>query len=446
MKTLRTSLFAALGLSALAGVAGANAFNINEHDPRVTGRGGATAASNDGPSSIVFNPGGIAISEGTNVAIGSAIYIAEGTYQPEGGEKTKTDSSPSVVPSFYITSRVHDMLAVGVGFHLPFGLAVSWPDSHAQRDIVMDQNLRTYFITPTVGLNLKKQVPGLSLGVGADIVPATIELEQDILFGDPGSPECTVGEDGCALGNALLAGDTIGFGVRAGVMYHPPAVKGLKVGVMYRSPIKLKFEGTGDFDIADPFRSQLPPDGAITAEITLPQTVWGGIAYSPVKNLEVEVNAVWIDWSETFENGDLTINFTDAMVSTAQPQDYEDKVSYRFGVDYYLEAQKLGLRAGFVYDPTPIPSRTLTARLPDIDRKNITLGASKQFGNYGAHLGMLWVTPGKRDTDTADPYSPQFKAEYGVQAFVVSLGVSAKFGGETNASASATGGATVSKK
>jgi len=428
MKTLRTTLFAALGVGALASVASANAFNINEHDARVTGRGGATAASNDDPSSIVFNPGGIALSEGTQIAIGSSVYIAQGSYEDSTG-KTKTDSSPSVVPNLYVTSRVHDMIAVGIGFHLPFGLAVSWPDGHAQQDVIQDQNLRTYFISPVVGVNLHKQVPGLSFGGGVDIVPATIELENVIAFGD-------------TEGTAHLGGDAIGIGFRAGAMYHPPAVKGLKIGAMYRSKVKIDFEGDGDFDIPDPFRGQLPPDGAIKASITLPQSIAGGVAYSPVKNLELEVNAVWIDWSQTFENGDLTIELPAGAVS-AQPQDYENTITYRFGVDYALPKYRMGLRAGFIYDPTPIPTTTLTARLPDINRKNVTLGASKQFGDYGVHLGMLWVTPGERDTSDI-PNEPQFKGTYGVQAFVISLGLTAQFGGA--AKPAPAGDPTIAKK
>ena len=38
------------------------------------------------------------------------------------------------------------------------------------------------------------------------------------------------------------------------------------------------------------------------------------------------------------------------------------------------------------------------------------------------------MTPGERDTDNADPYSPIFKGTYGVQAFVMSLGITGKFG------------------
>lgn len=416
MQTLRTSLFAALGLGALTSVASANAFNINEHDARVTGRGGASAATNTEPSSIVFNPGGIAVNEGTNVAVGSSLYIAMGSYEGNGVDKTETDSDPSIVPNVYITSRVHDMIAVGVGLHLPFGLAVSWPEQHAQADVIQDQSLRTFFITPSVGINLDKQVPGLSIGGGVDIVPATVELEQAVIFGD-------------TQGTAHLGGDALGIGGRFGVMYRPAAMPEVSIGAMWRSQVKLDFEGTGDFDIADPYRAQLPPDGDITTSITLPMSVAGGIAYSPIEQLQVEANVVWIDWSKFNE---LRINLpgTDAMGNpnvTVSPQNYEDTLTYRLGVEYKLPAQTAALRAGFIYDPSPIPGTTLTARLPDINRKNVTVGASKQFGDYGVHFGFLWVTPGERDTSD-EQYMPAFKGTYGVQAFVTSLSLSGSFG------------------
>lgn len=418
---IRKLLFSTLGLGALASQASGNAFNINEHDARVTGRGGATAASNTEPSSVVFNPGGIAINEGTQIALGTAFYFAQGTYENMDTAKQETDSGMSTVPSIYVTSRVHDMIAVGVGLHFPFGLAVSWPTGHPQADVIQDQNLRTYFITAGAGVNLHKQVPGLSIGAGIDIVPATIELENTVGFGE-------------VQGTAHLGGDAVGIGGRVGVMYHSPDVKGLKLGVMYRTPVALDFEGNGDFDIPDPYRAQLPPDGTINASITLPQQVWGGVAYSPMPNLDIEYNAVWINWAQTWDDGNLVIDLPDdgnpatPRPQSVQPQDYKNTVSHRIGVEYRMPAQKLALRAGFIYDPSPIPTTTLTARLPDINRKNITIGGSYQITPaYGVHLGLLWVTPGERDTSD-EMYQPQFKGTYGVQAFVANLGVSGAFG------------------
>ncbi len=158
MKFIEQLAFASvLGSSAIAS---ANAFNINEHDAAATGRGGATAATNTSPSSIVFNPGGLAVADGTNIQIGGSLIFATGAYTPlDGGDKVETDTSPAIVPSAYVTSRINDMVAVGIGLHFPFGLAISWPDAHPQSDVIQDQSLRTYFITPSVGLNLDRSVP-----------------------------------------------------------------------------------------------------------------------------------------------------------------------------------------------------------------------------------------------------------------------------------------------
>lgn len=409
MKFIEQLAFASvLGSSAIAS---ANAFNINEHDAAATGRGGATAATNTSPSSIVFNPGGLAVADGTNIQIGGSLIFATGAYTPlDGGDKVETDTSPAIVPSAYVTSRINDMVAVGIGLHFPFGLAISWPDAHPQSDVIQDQSLRTYFITPSVGLNLDRSVPGLSIGAGIDVVPATVELKQALIFGD-------------TRGMAHLGGDAVGVGGRVGVMYRPPAAKGLKLGVMYRSAVKLDFEGKGDFDIADPFRAQLPPDGDISTSITLPQQVWGGVAYSPVDKLELELDAVWIDWSKFKE---LRIELP-AGAETVSPQNYKDTVSFRIGGEYTLTEQRAAVRAGFVYDPTPMPRESLTARLPDIDRKVATLGGSKYFGDFGAHLGLLWVMPGSRQASD-ELYMPVYKAKYDVQAFVASLSITGHLG------------------
>ncbi len=408
MKTLKHFLFA--GILGSSGLASANAFNVNEHDAAVTGRGGATAATNTSASSIVFNPGGIAAEAGTSFTIGGTAYFAEGSYEANG-DKTATDSDPSVVPSLYFKSRIGDVVAIGVGFHLPFGLAVSWPDHHAQSQVIQDQSLRTYFITPSLGFNLSKAIPGLSIGGGLDIVPATVQLEREVDFGD-------------AQGTAVLGGKATGIGGRAGIMYNPASLKELHLGVMWRSQVTLDFEGTGDFDIVDPYRAQLPPDGDISTSVTLPQQVWGGLAFDASPNLQLEYNAVWINW-EKFE--ELRISLPGG-VDTVTPENYRNTVSHRLGLEYKWPTA--AVRAGFVYDPTPIPSSTLSAQLPDVDRRNITFGASKTMGsNMAAHLGFLWVTPGERDTSTANPYEPQFKATYGVQAFVASLSISGTFGG-----------------
>ena len=106
-------------------------------------------------------------------------------------------------------------------------------------------------------------------------------------------------------------------------MYQPPTREAAQLGVMWRSQVKLDFSGKGDFDIDPQFRSQLPPDGDITTSITLPQSVWGGAAYTPTPELEIEANAVWINWS-TFK--ELRIELPDG-TDVVAPQNYKNTVT-----------------------------------------------------------------------------------------------------------------------
>ena len=67
-------------------------------------------------------------------------------------------------------------------------LRLDWPETSPGRSNIRHADLRTFFISPTFGLNLSRWAPGLSLGLGVDLVPASVRLERDILFGtDAGS-------------------------------------------------------------------------------------------------------------------------------------------------------------------------------------------------------------------------------------------------------------------
>jgi long-chain fatty acid transport protein len=411
MHTLRTSLFAALGLGALAGAASANGFFIYEFDAKANGRAGAAMATAEGASSIGYNPGGMALADGINVSATAVLIAAKGSYTDPNDQQTDIDSSPAVVPSAFASWRVNEMFAVGVGFTLPFGLALSWPDNHPQEELVQDASLRSYFITPAVGVNLDKQVPGLSLGAGLDLVPATVKLERAIIFGE-------------THGTAVLGGTAFGVGGRLGVQYRPPKLKQLHVGATWRSQVNLDFEGTGDFDIDPAFRSQLPPDGDITTSIKLPQSFGAGVAYNATPELQFEVNAMWLNWKKFKE---IRINLPAGFEPSVAPQDYRNTVTLRVGAEYALPKQKAAVRVGYIYDPTPIPNTTISAILPDADRHDVTAGGSYSLGDYDLHLGLLWVIPTTQKTSDQE-YMPLFKGKYEVTAFVVSATFAGTFG------------------
>lgn len=171
----------------------------------------------------------------------------------------------------------------------------------------------------------------------------------------------------------------------------------------------------------------MPPDGDIKTSLTLPQSIAGGVAYRPVPQFELELDAVWMQWSSFKE---LVITLPDDSTTTT-PENYKDTVSIRVGAEYNLGHSgsiPLSLRAGYIYDPTPIPNTTVTAQLPDVDRHVLTAGGTFAFTNaYNVSLGLLTVLPAERKTSD-EMYMPYHKGTYGVGAFVASASFNGRFG------------------
>ena len=408
-----TKLASLLVVAGLGGVAHANAFLLNEFDAKAVGRANASTATDVDPSSIYYNVGGLAASEGTNASVGGALISPKASFNDDlSGSKTDSNTSPQAVPGIFVTSRIHPMVSLGIGFYTPFGLAISWPNTSPQADVVRQATLHTFFITPAVGVNLSSFVPGLTAGAGLDIVPATVELKQDIFFGQD-------------TGSAHLGGQAIGVGGRIGVMYRPDWEPRLSLGAMWRSQVKEDFTGTGDFDAAPQYRPALPPDGDIKTSVTLPQSVVVGAAFRPIEGLEVEANVVWTNWSQ-FKTLDITVPSamgTGTMVIST-PENYSNTTSFRIGAEYALPGGA-AVRAGYYRDPSPIPSTNLTAQLPDIDRNDVAVGGSIALGRYQIHGGLLWVLPGSRTTSSVQDM-PQHKGTFDVSAFVAAVTLQAR--------------------
>ncbi len=420
---------ASLFLVVAGGTASANGFLLNEFDARAVGRGNATTATETDPSAIYYNVGGLAAGEGTNVMIGGSLIGPSTAFtytDPSTGTTTKTNGNTSTqaIPGLFGSTHVTDMIAVGLGFYTPFGLANDWPGSSPQANVAQNVSLRSYFITPAVGLNLGSFLPGLSVGAGVDFVPATIELKQQVFVGQDGT--------GCGGTNpscAHLGATAFGVGARLGVMYRPMSAPRVSLGAMWRSDVNENFDGNVNFDAPAEYRQMLPADGpAKTNTFVLPQSISGGVGYRPVDGLEVELDLVWTNWSKHKEL-DVTVPNPPGTTGTmvlVNPEKYSDTTTLRFGGEYTMPTLGAAVRAGFIYDPTPVPSSTLTATLPDVDRFDVTLGASKMFGRYGLHGGLLFVLPKSRSPSTSDPYMPEYKGTFDVSAWVASISLTAR--------------------
>ncbi len=282
----RFTLFATSGLLLVASgqKARASGFHIDEQDARSTARGGAVTANPTNASAIYYNPAGIGDLTGLHIDLGASLVAPSAKFHlGTTGAETEAADKVFFLPQAYLSYRITSLIGVGLGFNAPFGLSVSWPETSPGRAIARDVELRTYFITPTVGFNFSRWVPGLSFGAGLDLVPASVRLTRDILFGTD-------------VGSVALGASAFGVGGRGGLLYRPERLKQWSFGLTYRSPVKLDFDnGDVDFDAPPAYRASLPPDshGGSTS-ITLPQTLDLGVAFDPIPEWEIEVDGNWV--------------------------------------------------------------------------------------------------------------------------------------------------------
>lgn len=412
MNKLLTVVSAAVITSAAA-QANAGGFLIPENSARATGRANAVTASVSDASAAYYNPGGLGLVQGIVINLGATLILPSSSFTEDGSnEETSVRDADAVTPNFYMAAQLSKVVRVGIGFNVPFGSQLNWPATSPAADEVRRISLRAAFITPVVGFDLGHIVPGLTAGVGIDLVPSTLELKRDIWFGED-------------TGKAHLAGSGFGVGARGGLTYRPPLTPGLSFGLAYRSQVAIDFEGDGSFAAPAPYRSSLPPDGVISTSITLPQSVLAGISYHVLPELEVEFDVNWVGWS-SFDEVDLKLPDASHEILT---QDYSDIFTLRAGAEYTIADAGVAVRGGYTYDPTPIPARHLTTLLPDIDRHVLAVGASYDRLPLGgtADLGVLWVLPGsKRTSDTLG--EPDHKGSFDVSAWVVGLGYSMQLG------------------
>lgn len=406
------ALLLALGLGLAARDGGAAGFHINEHDARATGRAGAVLANPASPAAIFYNPAGIAPLYGLQLSLGAALVVPEGGFEPaDGGAGTSAETAGHVLPHLYASARLTELVSVGIGVNAPFGLALTWPSSSPGRAQVRQAELRTLFLTPTVGFELSRWAPGLSLGVGLDLVPATVRLIRDVPFGE-------------VVGSAALSGAAFGVGARAGVLYRPPRRSNWAFGLTYKSPVALSFEGEADFAAPATYRPSLPPDGSGKTAITLPQSLMLGVAFRPISEWEIEVDGGWVGWS-SYNRLDITL--PDGTIARNE-RNWRDTGVLRIGTEYTFEERWTG-RLGVIFDQTPVPRTTLDFLLPDAPRFDLTAGFGALLSReIQVDIGALWVLPTSATTADSNPLSPPIKGRFSVEAWVFNVSLAMRFG------------------
>jgi long-chain fatty acid transport protein len=362
-------------------------FRLPEAGAKAMGMGFAFTAQADDPSAIYFNPAGLTQLKGQNVMVG-VTYVREnggeftGTTPVDCTVSLKSETQKSLnffIPNMYYTNtNASTGFAYGVGIFAPFGLGQEYNDPNTSifRNQVTKIDLMTVVINPTIAFKVNDV---LSVGAGIDYLYGKVEYNK--------TPVLPFGSF-----KTELDGTGDAWGYNFGLLLKPS--KNLKIGLNYRSPFHLQLKD-GDFKASDntsafpfPFSVALPMgETKASGKIELPATAALGVAYN-LDRLTLTADADWTFWS-SYKELKIT-NASVASYSSTARKDWKDVVALRLGAEYRV-TDPLALRAGFVYDPTPVPADTMGAELPDATRLNYMAGAGYKVGPWTIDGAVMYI-------------------------------------------------------
>jgi long-chain fatty acid transport protein len=238
--------------------------------------------------------------------------------------------------------------------------------------------MRTFIVNPVISILVH---PRLSLAVGIDYVYSDFKLRRVI------DPNKMIGLPlGIPSGKITLKGFDDTWGYNLGLLFH--LNDRWKIGVAYRSKLKLEFDGHANYRLPPLLQALYPPTD-ISPRIELPPIVSAQISAQLWEKWTFATGIVWTGWSVYDE---LAPKFRDNLLvppsMRSSPQDWRDVLAFQFGVQYQLNPTWI-LRGGYIFDQSPVPEHTLGPMVPDSDGNLLSLGIGYTKNNFTIDMATM---------------------------------------------------------
>jgi long-chain fatty acid transport protein len=398
------------------------------HGARAAGMGLAYAGMSGDPTTIFFNPAGMAWVNhlegyfGVNFLTRTEGQVAGANPYPGLGAIAYEENNWYFFPDGYAVIPLTADLNFGLGGFSQYGLGLKWQDPNTTYNgMFISQNavIQSLDLNPVFSYKL---FPQLSIAVGADYRFSKVQLERNLPFRL--SPTVVVPVAHVKLNSDLLSNG--GWGWNAGIMYKP--VEAISIGAAYRSSIKINYDGEATFtsrptgipSLDALVAASLPPGNPpVDTSIDFPSSINLGAAIQLPAGFLLALEADWTEWS-TFQS--LAITFpTLAGRDILRPTLWQDSWAYRAGLE-----KKLGdcwaVRVGYYYDNTPQPDFDVSPLLPDADRNVYTAGFGYNTERWGFDVGALWIAFKDRAILTP-PQTDGYFGTYSETGLVLTAGI-----------------------
>lgn len=432
MTRLRTLCAVALAAATLIpSAARASGYAIYEAGAAALGRAGAVTASVDDPSAVFFNPANLTRLEGTQLSIGGNLLTPVTSFAgvapyPGFGVTEEMNAQQFFPPMVYLTTRLGERAAFGLGLFTPYGLGVDWkdPDAFTGRALVTKAELQTLNASAVLAYAFDER---LSVAAGFNALVSKVELRNRAFIpvvGGGGAP--------LEVAKVTLESDfTPAYGWNAAASFHP--TERLKLGAWYRGAIVSHSDGDATFDYIPTGNATL--DAQVRASLVnqpvktvlrFPAVMSLGVAVLPRPEWTLEVDVTGYQWS-LFKDLPIYFQQTPSRNRTIE-EDYGDAIQIRAGAEHRLPS--FTYRFGYYWDNAAAPPESVSPLLPDATRHGIAFGLGKQFGadgRWSVDAYQLSLLVENRDTEGV--HRDGFDGEYQSYVNLAGLSVGYRFGG-----------------
>lgn len=338
-------------------------FRLPDQDSAAMAMGGAFVGQADNPSAVWYNPAGITDLDGTRISAGVIAIYPVLSHENVNGTTDVSDRSVFLPAQLFATDKVNDRVSLGLGITSPFGLSTDWSDTSATSDVATLSRVKSININPDIAYKISDT---LSVAFGLDYMIVQATLDKLLFLGGP---------------NFRLDGNGEGLGANAGIKYK--ATDQLNLGLSYRSRIKVKVDGTAEVNALS---------NSAQTDITLPDLMQVGVSYKASDNLTINTDLEYTWWS-TYDRLVVQSDTLKTLIGTnvsTEEKNWKNTWTVRIGGQYRLSEQ-WKLRAGYVYDQSPVPSERFETRVSDSDRQGLTIGTGYTGGNITIDAAYMYL-------------------------------------------------------
>lgn len=396
----------------LLSAAYAGGYQVGLHGQKQIGMGLIGTSLSLDASSMFYNPGGLSFMKPSySFAVGMSPIRSFTTFRKNAPSaySAMTDNPLGTPFYFYGAAKITDKLSAGLAVNTPYGNSLSWGEDWDGRYLIQELSLRAIFFQPTLSYMINDMI---GVGVGLVYATGTFDLTKAL-------PVTGANGDG----SVNLNGSTAELGFNAGVMVKP--TEALSIGIDFRSKVMMDVEGAdATFTVPASLAGNFPASNKVTTTLPLPANLDLGVSYQINEDLMIGVGLNYVFWS-VYDS--LIFDFetnTPALPDSRNPRQYDNKLIVRLGGEYTIN-DKLAVRAGGYFDPSPVNEDFFSPETPSLNNLGLTLGLSyKPVEKLSIDLSFLYIM----GMEGSRQYTPDnFGGTYESKVYIPGFGLTYNF-------------------